>query len=110
MVSVSEKRRNERRRCTVPVESREGGIFAESQTVDLSQGGAGLIIQNYVPVNTEMAVEIDLTPKGEPILALGEVKWVRQMPDMDAYRVGLSFKDIKRGSKAIFRKFFKIYS
>jgi len=107
MGSESEKRRSKRYSCSVPVDSKGTGVFAGSQAVDISKGGAGIIVSNFIPIDTEMPVEIDITPEGEPILAVGKVQWIRELSQKDSYRVGISFDDVKAGSKSRLRKFFK---
>ena len=51
-----------RKECHVPVESKEGTAFDSSQTIDISTGGVGFVSRKKVPINTKMAIEIDLTP------------------------------------------------
>ena len=100
------KRKNTRHGCEVPVEGQKGSAFANSRTVDISQGGAGLVVSDYVPVNTKMAVEIDLEPQGEPILAVGLVKWVQQL-SADIFRLGLCFTEVRNSPKSRIDKYFK---
>jgi len=101
------KRKSIRHGCMVPVEGKRGTAFDRSQTVDISRTGAGLIVHNYVAVNTKMALEIELKPDAEPVLALGQVKWVRQLPGLEAYRLGISFTQLETDSKSRLNKYFK---
>ena len=107
MMSAAEKRKAKRYSCAVPLDSKANGAFAGSQAVDISRGGAGLIVRNPIALNTKMAVEIDFSLQGEPILAVGQVKWIQQVPNKDSYRVGLSFEDVKADSKSRLKKFIK---
>lgn len=104
--TAQNKRKNMRYDCIVPVEGKRGSAFSGSQTVDISRSGAGLIVSKPIPVNTKMAVQLDLTEDGEPIIAIGEVRWVTQLPDSNAYRVGLSF-EIPSDSKSRVNSFLK---
>ncbi len=101
------KRKDARYGCPAPVEGKKGTVFEDCRAVDISKGGTGIISKSPIPVNTKMAVEIDLTPRGEPILAMGQVKWVRQMGNEASYRIGISFKDIKKSYQSRISKFFK---
>ena len=87
------KRKSTRHDCAVPVEGKLGSAFAESQTIDISRGGAGLILRNPVAVNTRMAIELDLSPQEEPVLAIGEVRWVSRIASSNLYRIGISFAE-----------------
>ena len=87
------KRKSTRHGCVVPVDGKQGTVFAESQTIDISRGGAGLIVRNPIPLNTRMAIELDLSPQEEPVLAIGEVKWVSRISNSNLYRVGISFTE-----------------
>ena len=100
MDAAAEKRKSERFDCSVPIEGKEGSVFAESQTVDISGGGVGFISRKFIPVNTEMAVEIALTPKSDPLLTLGKVKWVQQLSNPPRYRVGMVFEESSAGLKS----------
>ena len=107
MSSSPQKRKAKRVDCNVPVEGKQGALFDDSKTVNISEGGVGIITKTAVPIDTTMAVEISLSPKSEPIIALGQVKWVSQIPDSDSYRVGLSFSDAVNTSKSRLSKYFR---
>ena len=98
-------RKAERKDCFVPVEGQEDSSFAQIQTVDISRTGLGLISKSRLPVNQTIAVELDLTPEGEPVFAFGQVKWIRSM-NGPGYRVGMQFTDFVNGSQSRFTKFF----
>ena len=101
------KRKSIRYDCMVPVEGKRGTAFDRSQTVDISRAGAGLLVRDYVAVNTKMALEIELKSDAEPVLAMGQVKWVRQLPGLDAYRLGISFTEVETDSKSRLKQYFK---
>ena len=105
--SEENKRKSARHQCAVPIEGKKGTAFANSQTVDISKDGAGLIVRDYVAINTKMAVELNLHPDEEPVIAVGQVKWIQQLPDSDAYRVGISFTEVKANAKSRIGKYFK---
>ena len=96
MKTEAEKRKASRFGCTVPVECKKGLAFDKSQTLDISKGGLGFISTERIPINTKMAIEIALTPEADPILAFGQVKWVKQLAHKNFYRIGMMFSDISR--------------
>ncbi len=92
MKHVKNKRESQRKTCFVPVEGKKGGTFAQSQTVDISGGGIGLISKRAIALDEKIAVEIATAPDADPILMLGKVVWVRKLDQKDRYRVGLQFE------------------
>ena len=95
-MDVSEKRTSPRIDCRVPVLCRKGTLFDNSQTLDVSKGGIGLLSSKFVPLNTNLVMEIALTPKSEPLLAVGKVKWVQKLGAQERYRLGMAFTDISQ--------------
>lgn len=104
MEKSANKRRAKRLDCNVPIDGKDDGVFANVKTVDLSQGGVGLVSQEAIPVNEEIAVEIDLGEGQEPVLVRGKVKWVVPIKNSANFRVGLAFQDFLSGSKTLLAK------
>lgn len=92
MKSGKNKRASQRKTCLVPVEGKKGTSFADTQTVDISKGGIGLISKRAIPLDEKIAVEIATSPDSEPILVLGKVVWIRKLETKNRYRVGLKFQ------------------
>ena len=107
MKALSEKRKNKRYQCHVPVDSKQGSSFDASQTIDISRDGIGFISPHVIPLNEKIAVEIALTPDSDPVLVLGMVKWVRKITDSDQYRIGMSFLEVLSGSPRRLGKYFQ---
>ncbi len=100
-------RRNSRKECLVPVEGKEEGIFANVHTVDISAGGLGFVSQCVIPLKEQIAVEVELGPDMEPVLMLGEVKWVQPISRTDHYRIGMQFiKTLTVGSRSRLTRYF----
>ena len=106
MKKTSEKRRQKRYRCFVPVEGKRGGVFDQTQTIDISPKGMGLISPRAVSVEERIPVELILKPQSDPVLVLGEVKWVRRLFGSGQYRVGISFADVLQGSPSYLGRYF----
>ena len=104
---MNNKRKSQRIHCAVPVDGKKDSVFAKTQTVDFSKGGIGLISSRKIPINKKIAVELDLEPQEDPVLAIGRVKWVRSIADSDNYRIGLIFSEVRRGSKTQLNQYFK---
>jgi len=105
MKGPKDKRKYKRYICLVPVEGKEGSSFDTSQTVDISRDGIGFISSRAIPLNEKIVVEIALTPANEPILVLGEIKWVRKLSDVDNYRIGMTFLEVLSGSRLQLSKY-----
>ena len=106
-MGVKEKRRTARLDCRVPVLCKKGTIFDNSQTVDIGEQGIGFFSQRFIPVDTNMVLEIALSPKADPLLTVGTVKWIQKVGYMDKYRVGMEFSDISEGVKGRLSKYLK---
>ena len=97
---ASDKRKMKRVDCSVPIDGKKNSVFAHVKTIDFSKGGLGLISQDAIPLNKEIAVEIDLGENQEPVLVRGKVKWVVPIKNTPNFRVGLSFEDFLSGSQS----------
>ena len=93
------KRRAERHDCYVPIECKKGTVFDESQTVDISQGGLGFIVKTEIPLAQKIPVEIVLSSHRDPVLVMGQIKWIQPLSDPEQYRVGMEFAKILAGSR-----------
>jgi hypothetical protein len=99
MNNPEDKRKSKRFNCLVPVDGKEGSIFNCSKTVDISRDGIGFLSNQSIPLNEKIAIELALSPDAEPVLVIGEVKWVSKLSDSDQFRIGLTFSDIIDGSR-----------
>ena len=106
-MSQSEKRRAKRVECLVPVEGKEGSPLSLSQTIDISEGGICIISSQKIPLNKQIAIELNLLETEEPVIVIGKVKWVKKLKDSPRFRIGFSFEDIRNGSKSRLKKYFK---
>ena len=99
MNNPEDKRKTRRFNCLVPVDGRKDSAFSSTKTVDISRDGIGFVSDHSIPLHEKIAIELALRPDAEPVLVIGEVKWVRKISDCDRYRVGLTFSDIIDGSR-----------
>lgn len=90
---MSDKRKNPRYMCQVPVDGKVGGPFEISKTVDFSQGGLGLISRQRLPLNKRIAIELDLSQEGSSAVVIGKIAWVKAIAQSNHFRIGVSFRD-----------------
>ena len=107
MPSTRNKRKSERFNCYVPIEGKKGTVFASSQTVDISKDGIGFISNKVVPLNKKITIEIALAPEGESVLVIGKVTWIRQLSNINSYRIGVKFANVLSGSRSRLDKYFR---
>jgi len=103
------QRKSERYACLVPIDGKDGSVFDQTQTVDFSKKGLGFVSRHRIPVSKEIPIEIELTFDGNPLFVIGRVQWVHRIVNSKNYRVGISFKDIMKGSKSRLYQYFKKY-
>ncbi|MFH0754558.1 MAG: PilZ domain-containing protein [Candidatus Omnitrophota bacterium] len=99
MQNQSDKRKTRRFDCNVPVNGKEDALFSRSKTFDISRDGIGFISDHAIALKERVAIELALKPDTEPVLVIGEVKWVRKLADSEQYRIGLTFADVIDGSR-----------
>ena len=104
MGARNNKRRNSRTRCLVPIDAKRGGALDRTQTTDISRGGVGFVSRSAIPVAEKIAVELELGPEQNPILVMGQVKWIQADQDTDTYRFGIEFGKLLSGDRARLRK------
>ncbi|MBN1224378.1 MAG: PilZ domain-containing protein [Candidatus Aminicenantes bacterium] len=69
------------------------GNIVYALTKDISSGGAKILTDKMLPVNTLLEIELTL-PKMRKIVAVtGKVRWVKQIYDDDVFETGLQFVD-----------------
>jgi len=101
------KRKSERRKCFVPVESKKGSSFEDTQTVDISKSGIGFVSSHSLSFKQKIPIELAFSPDSDPVLVMGEVKWIHPLSGSKKYRVGMTFTKILSGSKSRLDKYFQ---
>lgn len=106
-MKTGEHRKVNRTFCSVPVEGRAGGDFYDVHTVDISHGGIGFVSAKPVAIHKKIAVEVELGPGNDPIVMMGEVRWIRPCYKSKGYRIGMKFvKVISAGSRSRLTQYF----
>ncbi len=104
---MSNKRKDRRIGCIVPVDGKGTESFGESKIVDFSRGGLGFVSRRRVPLNREIAIQLDLSKQGNPAFVKGLVKWVQWIQKTKNFRVGVSFEAMPKESKSSLDNYFR---
>lgn len=106
-MKTTEHRKISRKSCFVPIDGKESSVFSDIHSVDISCGGLGFVSRSPVPLNKRIAVEVELGPGQDPVLMLGEVRWVKPVKYTENYRIGMKFiKVLFSGSRSRLTKYF----
>lgn len=94
-VKKTEQRAYRRVEHSEPVryEFKDPDHFGGCVSYDISEGGIKLRLHEFVALGTELVLNIHLTPD-RMVECMGKVVWVRQLPYVDQYQVGIEFEDI----------------
>jgi len=94
MGEISDKERREYKRYKIqsPVrfKANEPNKIGAGVSIDLSEGGIRLNINEFLPVKTELLLQIQLE-LSKFIECTGKVVWVEKFPFSDRYQAGVQF-------------------
>ena len=95
-MEAAEKRRSRRIELRQPIQfqSQNAALAGGSLSCDLSEGGVRVDMYDFVPLGTELTLNIRLAVE-KIVEYVGRVVWVRKYPFADRYQVGLEFSDEK---------------
>jgi len=60
-------------------------------STDISAGGLRVRLPRFMPVKSRLKIEIRLSAPPRCAAAVGEVRWVRQVPGTELYEAGIEF-------------------
>jgi len=98
--------RNEVLLRTVVDKYQGAGIAAH--TYDLSTGGARIVTSKSYPVGSVIRVRLNLAGSDQVVNLDGEVRWLRQKDNEDAYEIGIEFERLT--SQAVLALIRHLYS
>ncbi|HLF18177.1 MAG TPA: PilZ domain-containing protein [Candidatus Omnitrophota bacterium] len=75
----------------VRFEQKDQAQFGGSVALDLSSSGLRMRFNDYVPVGTELVLQIHLNEE-KIVECMGKVVWVTKYPYSDHYQAGLEFE------------------
>lgn len=89
-----EKRSFQRAKCVRPVQFqlKDPRFYGGCQSQDLSEGGVQIDLNDFLPLNTEIIVQLQLASE-KIVDCVGRIVWVQKMPFTDRYRAGLRFDE-----------------
>ncbi len=107
-----ERRKFVRINSDLPVELKELPAYhpinlRNLMSLDISEGGLKLSAFYFYPVNSRLIIQVFLSPKMEPVKAVGKVSWVEQVPYQDRYKIGVEFSDITEEGRYNLRNIIK---
>ena len=90
--NIEEKRLFRRVSCSQPVhfQFKDPAQFGGCLSRDLSEGGIQITSNDFVPLGSELVLQIQLATE-KAVECVGRVVWVRGLPLMDRYQAGLEF-------------------
>ena len=91
-LEVSEKRHAKRVDFKEPIgfQFKDPTQFGGCLGCDLSESGLRVNFSDFVPLGTELLIQLTLAGK-RVVERMGKVVWVQKFPFMDRYQVGLQF-------------------
>ena len=102
-----EKRRYRRIRFSEPVSFhlKDPHNFGGCLARDLSEGGIQLNFNEFVPLNSEIVLQLQLSRLPKVVDVTGRVVWLQRVPYSDRYAVGLQFEKSESLSSQEIRQF-----
>ena len=97
-MSIEENPRVEKRKTirakfsdAINYQFKDTNDFGGCLAYDISEGGIKIAFNDFVPVNTEMILQMKLRNIPKVIDVTGRVVWAQRIPFSDRYQVGLQF-------------------
>ncbi len=90
---IDERRQFKRVSLKEPVQYRfkDSNDFGGCLSTDISEEGIRINVSNFIPVNTEVTLSVQLTHE-KVVECRGRVMWVEQLPHAERYQAGLKFE------------------
>ncbi len=79
-------------REAVRYELKDPAYFKGCVAYDLSETGVRLRLAEFLPLNTEVVLNLTLQ-SGQTIECMGRIVWISQIPFMDNYQAGVEFSN-----------------
>jgi c-di-GMP-binding flagellar brake protein YcgR len=80
-------------------------VTGSAVTQDLSEGGARLVVFEFLPVGRHIRVHLEI-PRGEPVETVMEVLWVNEIPHSERrFEIGGRFTTLADDQRSEIRRF-----
>ncbi|MCM8766017.1 MAG: PilZ domain-containing protein [Candidatus Omnitrophica bacterium] len=74
-------------------------------TRDISEGGMGLILERFLPKNTELILTFNLRHRSTPLRTPARLAWIQKLPYAERYRAGLEFGEMESLNRLNIKRF-----
>ena len=78
----------------VQFQTKDQRVFGGCLSQDLSEGGIRVNFNEFVPLDTELMLQVKLNT-GELAETMGKVVWVSKLPHTEKYQLGLQFEKLE---------------
>jgi c-di-GMP-binding flagellar brake protein YcgR len=106
-----EKRKYRRLDCSMPAHYRKiGKIESEDNnalTRNVSEGGVRIVVDEYIPANTRLALVLSFPFKNKKIRTFSKVVWSKRHSIITRYDLGIQFIDITSNARKNLADFIK---
>ena len=104
---IIEKRRHRRTRFSEPVrfQFKEESNFGGCLACDIGEGGMKVNFNDFIPLNTEMILQMKLMNIPKVVDVSGQVAWLEKVPYSDRYHIGVRFTKIDPHMQEGIRKY-----
>lgn len=95
-VQPSNRRQYRRIKFSEPVQFqlKDPKYFGGCLSADISEGGIRINLNDFVPLNTEVSLQVQVD-KYKVVDCAGQVVWIEKAPYADSYRAGVQFASDK---------------
>lgn len=62
-------------------------------TKNISVGGASILTDNFLTINTLLKIDLLLAKKHKHICVVGKIKWINELYENELYEIGIEFID-----------------
>lgn len=106
-----EKRNFPRLDCSMPVQYKQIGTVEDETnkviTKDISEGGTRIVVDEYVPVNSRLALVLFFPFKNKKVKAFTKVVWSKRHSVLTRYDLGVEFLGITISAREAIAQFVK---
>lgn len=105
----TDKRRFARARFqeAVGYQLKEVSHFGGCLACDISEGGLRVHFNDFIPIGSEVLLQMKLRSASKVFDLVGQVKWLQRVPYSDRYQMGLEFVKADSVSQEEIRRFVK---
>ncbi len=110
--AIEEKRSSRRASCQAysqfkNLDSKIPSAYNETFISDISEGGLRFRSPQFIPVHHRLSLKIDI-PKAPSIEVIAKPAWIKELPNLEQYDVGVQFLTLSDTDKFLLKKFFGV--